>query len=102
MANIILTAENFAFGPIGKLLDVAKLLKDRNHKLTFAGYGTSYQLAKNFPFDTLLEIDTDNPKRNIVGIPVDNEEYRRIAQNIIEILPEAPYNSICLPRKLRL
>jgi len=62
MANIILTAENFAFGPIGKLLDVAKLLKDRNHKLTFAGYGTSYQLAKNFPFDTLLEIDTDNPK----------------------------------------
>lgn len=64
MSRIILTAENFAFGPIGKLLDIAEELKKRGHNLTFAGYGTSYQLAKNFPFDTLIEIDTDNPKNN--------------------------------------
>lgn len=62
MANLVLTAENFAFGPIGKLLDVVGLLKDQGHKLTFAGFGTSLQLAKKFPFDNICEIDTDNPE----------------------------------------
>ena len=64
MAKLILTAENFAFGPIGKLLDVADLLKKQGHELTFAGFGTSLQLAKNYPFDAIYEIDTDNPESN--------------------------------------
>ena len=62
MAKLVLTAENFAFGPIGKLLDVVDLLKEQGHELTFAGFGTSLQLAKNYPFDTIHEIDTDNPE----------------------------------------
>lgn len=62
MAKIVLTAENFAFGPIGKLLDVAELLVNSGHSLTFAGYGTSLQLAKKFPFQKVYEIDTDDPK----------------------------------------
>lgn len=57
-----MTAENFAFGPIGKLLDVVDLLKEQGHELTFAGFGTSLQLAKNYPFDAIREIDTDSPK----------------------------------------
>ncbi len=61
MANLVLTAENFAFGPIGKLLDLVDLLKEQGHNLTFAGFGTSLQLAKKFPFDAIHEIDTDNP-----------------------------------------
>lgn len=64
MARLVLTAENFAFGPIGKLLYVADLLEDQGHELIFAGFGTSLQLAKNFPFKTIHEIDTDNPKSN--------------------------------------
>ena len=62
MAKLVFTAENFAFGPIGKLLDVVELLKKQGHELTFAGFGTSLQLAKNYPFDAIHEIDTDNPK----------------------------------------
>jgi len=62
MANIVLTAENFAFGPIGKLLDVVEVLKEYDHNLTFAGYGTSLQLAKNYPFNEIIEIDTDDSK----------------------------------------
>jgi hypothetical protein len=62
MAKIIFTAENFAFGPIGKLLNVANLLINSKHKLSFAGYGTSLQLAKRFPFRKIYKIDTDNPK----------------------------------------
>lgn len=64
MARLVLTAENFAFGPIGKLLYVADLLKDKGHTLEFVGYGTSLQLAKKFPFAAIHEVDTDNPKSN--------------------------------------
>lgn len=62
MARLILTAENYAFGPISKLLFVAKLLKKRGHHMEFAGYGTSLQLAKHFPFEAVYEIDTENPE----------------------------------------
>src|SRR4030066_1479597 len=65
MAKLVLTAENFAFGPIGKLLTIAGLLKKQGHELVFAGYGTSLQLARNF-FDEVHEIDTDDPKSNIL------------------------------------
>lgn len=64
MAKLVLTAENFAFGPIGKLLDVTDLLKDQGHELIFAGFGTSLQLAKSFAFDAIHEIDTDDPESN--------------------------------------
>jgi len=62
MAKIVLTAENFAFGPIGKLLNLAELLNNSGHTLVFVGYGTSLQLAKKFPFKKIYELDTDNPK----------------------------------------
>ncbi|MEK7558671.1 MAG: hypothetical protein AAB521_00020 [Patescibacteria group bacterium] len=64
MANILLTAENFAFGPIGKLLVVAELLREQGHVLTFVGFGTSLQLAKKFPFTKVYELDTDNPSNS--------------------------------------
>lgn len=64
MARLVLTAEDYAFGPIGKLLYVADLLKNTGHTLIFAGFGTSLQLAKKFPFDEIYEIDTDNPESN--------------------------------------
>ncbi len=64
MAKILLTAENFAFGPIGKLLIVASLLKEQGHILIFAGFGTSLQLAKKFPFNAIYELDTDNLLNN--------------------------------------
>lgn len=64
MAKLVLTAENFAFGPIGKLLNIVDRLKVQGHSLVFAGFGTSLQLAKNYPFDAIHEIDTDNPESN--------------------------------------
>ena len=59
MAKILITAENFAFGPIGKILVVADLLRAANHELYFVGYGTALQLAKKFPFEEIFSIDTD-------------------------------------------
>lgn len=65
MARLVLTAQDFAFGPIGKLLYLAEVLKERKHKLIFVGFGTSLQLAKKFPFDEIHEIDTENPKSTL-------------------------------------
>ena len=39
--------------------------------------------------------DTANPTRNIVGIPIDNEEYQKKAKLVMSILPKAPHNIIC-------
>jgi UDPglucose 6-dehydrogenase len=39
--------------------------------------------------------DAANPERNIVGIPNDNEEYKRKATEVIAVLPNAPFSSVC-------
>ncbi|HBA36482.1 TPA: hypothetical protein DCZ15_01255 [Candidatus Falkowbacteria bacterium] len=39
--------------------------------------------------------DAANPTRNIVGYPLDNDEYRRRAEEILSILPPAPLSFIC-------
>ncbi|MGW1053487.1 hypothetical protein [Streptomyces sp. NPDC002521] len=60
MARIIATAENFAFGPAGKLITVAERLSQQGHQLTFVGYGTAFQLARRSGFwEDVVERDTD-------------------------------------------
>lgn len=39
--------------------------------------------------------DAAHPTRNIIGYSVDNEEYRRRAEQIMSILPASPLNMIC-------
>jgi len=39
--------------------------------------------------------DAAHPSRNIIGYPVDNEEYKRKAQEILDILPASPLNLVC-------
>lgn len=39
--------------------------------------------------------DAANPARNIIGIPEDNEIYRKKAREVMDILPKAPYEIIC-------
>jgi len=59
MATILTAAENFAFGPAGKLLTVAPYLKARGHRLVFVGYGTAYDLvSRGSIFDSIHEVDT--------------------------------------------
>jgi UDP-glucose 4-epimerase len=43
--------------------------------------------------------DAANPTRNIVGIPIDNMEYREKARDVIATLPYAPYQLICSARE---
>ncbi len=46
--------------------------------------------------------DTKNPERNLIGLPVDNEIYRKKAEEVLEILPKAPYNKILLSKETEL
>ncbi len=92
MAKLVLTAENFAFGPIGKLLDVVDLLKDQGHELVFAGFGTSLQLAKKFPFDKVYEIDTDNPDSKT--------ELEKIISDVDMLISSMDIPSITIAKKL--
>lgn len=93
MANLVLTAENFAFGPIAKLLFVADLLVGHGHRLVFVGFGTSLQLAKSFPFDEIHKIDTDNP------------DFNRELENIISkadmVISSMELNSVIVAKRLK-
>jgi len=43
--------------------------------------------------------DVEAPSRNIIGLPVDNEDFRRAAELILALIPKAPYNLICSARE---
>jgi len=60
MAKILVTAENFAFGPVSKLVTVAEELIKRGHELTFIGEGTAYQLGSKVRFKKIYRFDTDS------------------------------------------
>lgn len=61
MAKIIVVAQNYAFGPIGKLLTITPHLKKAGHELFFIGEGTAYQLGSKEDFDGIVRFDTDSP-----------------------------------------
>ena len=42
--------------------------------------------------------DAAHPKRNIIGIPKESEKYKKAAQEVLSVLPEAPYSAI-IPAK---
>ena len=46
--------------------------------------------------------DASNPNRNIVGIPKDTPEHKRAAQTVLEVLPNAPYETIMTSRESEL
>jgi UDPglucose 6-dehydrogenase len=67
--------------------------------------GTTERLQDEYPDiyvvhspEFLVELtaahDAAYPKRNIVGIPKDTDQYRRAAQSVLDVLPEAPYQAI--------
>ena len=46
--------------------------------------------------------DTANPRRNIIGYPKDNNEYKERAKAVMAVLPKAPYELICPVRTAEL
>jgi len=51
--------------------------------------------SPEFLTEATADYDAANPNRNIVGIPKQNDEYKKKAQIVIDTLPYAPYSLIC-------
>jgi len=43
--------------------------------------------------------DAANPRRNIIGMPVHSKEYKQKAEEIMAVLPSAPFKLICSSRE---
>lgn len=50
--------------------------------------------SPEFLQETTAAYDASHPERNIVGIPEDTDIYRTVAQSILEVLPDAPYEKV--------
>ncbi len=58
--------------------------------------------SPEFLTESSAAYDAANPNRNIIGIPVDSDEYRGKAQEVMAVLPYAPYQVICRAREAEL
>jgi UDP-glucose 6-dehydrogenase len=50
--------------------------------------------SPEFLLETTAAKDASSPERNIIGMPVDDEAYRRAAEQVLSLLPKAPYELI--------
>lgn len=50
--------------------------------------------SPEFLVEKTAAYDASHPNRNIIGIPKDNAEYRTRAQEVLTVLPDAPYQKI--------
>jgi len=55
--------------------------------------------SPEFLRETSAAFDAANPERNIIGMPIDNSDYRERANTIMSILPKAKYELICSARE---
>lgn len=58
--------------------------------------------SPEFLVEKTAAFDAANPSRNIIGLPLDNQEYRQRAQAVMEILPKAPFELICSAKEAEL
>lgn len=50
--------------------------------------------SPEFLVELTAAYDAANPNRNIIGTPIENDEYTRRAKEILSVLPKAPYETI--------
>ena len=70
MAKIIAIAENFAFGPISKLVTVTRKLREHGHEIIFIGDGTAYELGSKEKYNEIYKCNTDSPKFSAWAAPI--------------------------------
>jgi nucleotide sugar dehydrogenase len=75
--------------------------------------GSIEHLSRKFPDRYLMHspeflrearaaYDAANPERNIIGIPEDTEEYKKRAEEVLAVLPSAPFSRITSARAAEL
>lgn len=106
------TPEGFDYGIVQSSLKLVGQGKIAVIKSTILP-GTTEELLKENPSifvfhspEFLREVsaaqDAAHPDRNIVGIPFDTEGYKKKADEIISVLPPAPFTKICSAKEAEL
>jgi UDPglucose 6-dehydrogenase len=106
------TLKGFDFTPVSNALQNIGKGKSAVIKSTIV-VGTTEKLQKQFPdifvfhspeflVEKTATFDAAHPNRNIVGIPVESKEYQKRAQEILDVLPPAPYQKIMHARDAEL
>jgi UDPglucose 6-dehydrogenase len=58
--------------------------------------------SPEFLVEKTAAYDAANPTRNIIGIPVENEQYQKRAQEVLAVLPAAPFTLVCSAKEAEL
>ncbi|NTW21954.1 hypothetical protein HGA34_00220 [Candidatus Falkowbacteria bacterium] len=58
--------------------------------------------SPEFLVEKTAAYDAANPTRNIIGIPIENQEYRTRAERVLSVLPKAPFELICSSKEAEL
>lgn len=51
--------------------------------------------SPEFLTEATAAYDASHPNRNIIGIPVESEKARSLGQEVIDVLPKAPFELVC-------
>jgi nucleotide sugar dehydrogenase len=58
--------------------------------------------SPEFLVEKTARYDAANPTRNIIGLPVQTEEYQKRAQEVLAVLPAAPFQLVCRAKEAEL
>lgn len=106
------TPDGFSYGPVSSALEIVGKGKIAVIKSTILP-GTTEILQKQYPDifvfhspEFLREVsaasDAAHPDRNIIGTPIDSDEYRTKANEVLSVLPPAPFAKICSAKEAEL
>ena len=106
------TPEGFSYSAVEDALTLIKSGAIAVIKSTLSP-GTTEALQQKFPElfvfhspeflrEAQAAYDAAHPDRNLIGIPIDNDEYRKRAARVLRVLPEAPYSQIMSARSAEL
>jgi UDPglucose 6-dehydrogenase len=106
------TPDGYSYEPVISALSCLKEGTTAVIKSTLAP-GTTQQLQEQFPDLFVLHspeflreataaYDAAKPQRNLIGIPTDNTEFKKRAESVLRILPEAPFASIMSAKEAEL
>ena len=64
--NLLVSAEPFGFGPIGKLMSIVEQLKELKYNITFLGCGTAKTVVSMNQglFDNVVELDVNHMEKH--------------------------------------